>query len=152
MGGLTAKQEAFCLEYLKDLNATQAAIRAGYGEKNANKVGPENLVKLGVSERIAELMKERVEKTKIDAAWVLRQAVKVYDRCMQAEQVMVAGEPLTDADGNNVYKFEHSGANKALEIVGKHVDVQAFLDKSEKKITLTDDFDSLMGDAASDEE
>ncbi len=42
-------------------------------------------------------------------------------------------EAVTDADGSPTgeYKFEHSGANKALEIIGKHVDVQAFLDKKQ---------------------
>lgn len=61
------------------------------------------------------------ETVNIDAAWVLKSAKKVYDRCMQEEQV-------TDREGaaTGEYKFEHSGANKALEIIGKHVDVKAF--------------------------
>lgn len=69
-------------------------------------------------------VKEKVaEEVQIDAAWVLRQAVKVHERCMQAEAVI-------DKEGGHTgeYKFEHSGANKALEIIGKHVDVQAFTD------------------------
>lgn len=69
-------------------------------------------------------VKEKVaEDVQIDAAWVLRQAVKVHERCMQAEAVL-------DKEGGATgeYKFEHSGANKALEIIGKHVDIQAFTD------------------------
>lgn len=120
MSKLTAKQEAFCLEYLVDLNATQAAIRAGYSQKTAGAVGHENLKKPEIEQKIAELMKERSEKTKIDAQWVLESAKKVFDRCMQHEPVMSNGEPTGE------YKFEHSGANKALEIIGKHVDVRAF--------------------------
>ena len=62
-----------------------------------------------------------IEKAAIDKAWVLKQAAKVHERCMQEE-------PVRDAQGNPTgeYKFEHAGANKALEIIGKHVDVQAF--------------------------
>jgi len=118
---LTDKQKIFCEEYLIDLNATQSAIRAGYSEKTAKQIGTENLSKPVLSEYIAELKAKRSESTAINAAWVLRQAVKVHERCMQAE-------PVIDKEGGPTgeYKFEHSGANKALEIIGKHVDVQAF--------------------------
>ena len=118
---LTAKQELFCYEYLKDLNAAAAAVRAGYSEKTAKEIGCENLTKPHIADFIAECKRERIEEVKIDAQWVLRQAVKVHERCMQAEQVK-------DRDGAPIgeYKFEHSGANKALEIIGKHVDVRAF--------------------------
>lgn len=144
MAKLTPKQEAFCQEYLIDLNATQAAIRAGYSEKTAQQTASENLSKPVISERIAELMKERTESTKIDAAWVLKSAVQVFDRCMQHEAV-------DDGEGGTgVYKFEHAGANKALDTIGKHVDVQAFLAKQETKVTLSDDFDSLLGQAVNE--
>ena len=56
---LTAKQEKFCLEYLIDLNATQAAIRAGYSKKTSFTIGHENLKKPYIAERIA------LERTKI---------------------------------------------------------------------------------------
>lgn len=133
MAKLTAKQELFCKEYLVDLNATQAAIRAGYSEKTASEMGYENLSKPQLAEYIAELKAKRSEKVEIDAAWVLRQAVKVHERCMQAEAVI-------DKEGGSTgeYKFEHSGANKALEIIGKHVDIQAFLEKKEIK-TINED-------------
>ena len=49
---LTAKQEAFCREYLIDLNGTQAAIRAGYSEKSAPSIGEENLNRPEIMERI----------------------------------------------------------------------------------------------------
>ena len=124
---LNAKQEMFCREYLIDLNATQAAIRAGYSLKTAKDIACQNLAKLNISEYIAELMAERQEKVSIDAEWVLTQAVKLHQRCMQAEKVtMPNGDPMLDPDGNPVYKFEHSGASKSLEIIGKHVDVRAF--------------------------
>jgi phage terminase small subunit len=128
MTKLNAKQTRFCEEYLIDLNGTQAAIRAGYSEKTAAEIGSENLRKPNIAEYIAELKKNRSDETLIDAAWVLKAARKVYDRCMQEEAV-------TDREGGTTgeYKFEHSGANTALGIIGKHIDVQAFLDKKEVK-------------------
>lgn len=120
---LNAKQEQFCLEYLKDLNATQAAIRAGYSKKTAGSQGGDLIQKPEIKNRIEDLKAERSRETKIDAAWVLRQAVKVHDRCMQAE-------PVFDREGNPTgeYTFNASGANKALELVGKHIGVRAFED------------------------
>ena len=51
---LTAKQKRFCDEYLIDLNATQAAIRAGYSEKTAYRTGADNLRKPQIEEYIAK--------------------------------------------------------------------------------------------------
>lgn len=56
---LTAKQKRFCDEYLIDLNATQAAIRAGYSEKTARQIGTENLSKPSVREYIDQRMAEK---------------------------------------------------------------------------------------------
>lgn len=117
---LTDKQEMFCKEYIVDMNATQAAIRAGYTEKSARVTACKMLTNANIEERITELVKERAERVLIDADWVLVSAKRVFDRCMQDEQVIIAGEPTGE------YKFEHSGANKALEIIGKHVKVKAF--------------------------
>ena len=63
MQKLSAKQEQFCREYLVDLNATQAAIRAGYSPKTANRIASENLSKPDIMERVAELKQERADKT-----------------------------------------------------------------------------------------
>ena len=56
---LTEKQQRFVDEYLIDLNATQAAIRAGYSVKTANEQGSQNLAKLSIQQAIAEQMAER---------------------------------------------------------------------------------------------
>lgn len=123
---LTPRQKMFCDEYIKDCNGRQAAIRAGYSKKTAAEMSHENLNKPHIAKYLTEIMTERSVETKIDAAWVLMSAKKVYDRCMQEEAV-------TDKEGHATgeYKFEHSGANAALGIIGKHIDVQAFLDKKE---------------------
>lgn len=56
---LRAKQEQFCLEYIKDFNATQAAIRSGYSAHTAGEMGYENLNKPQIAERIKILLKQR---------------------------------------------------------------------------------------------
>ena len=55
---LTAKQQRFCDEYLIDLNATQAAIRAGYSKKTAKQIGQQNLTKLDLKEYIGWLKRK----------------------------------------------------------------------------------------------
>lgn len=135
---LTAKQERFCEEYLIDLNATQAAIRAGYSENTAQKIGSENLSKPVIAEYIAKGKAERSKETKIDAAWVLKASVDLYDKCMEAER-------LKDKDGNDTgyAKFQPAGAGKALELIGKHVDVQAYAEKQEIEVKVTKTLDDF---------
>lgn len=58
--GLLLKQELFCQEYVVDGNATQAAVRAGYSKKTAFQIGPENLKKPKIRDRIDQIMEERL--------------------------------------------------------------------------------------------
>ena len=132
MAKLTAKQEMFCREYIIDLNATQAAIRAGYSEKTAKDIGCENLAKPNIAERIQTLFNERAEKAEISAEWVLNNLKSVAVRCMQEEPVMVKGDNGMEPSGE--YKFDSSGANKSLELIGKHL--KLFTDKVEQETTL----------------
>lgn len=122
---LTPKQELFCIEYLKDLNVTQAAIRAGYSERTARTIGTENMSKPAVRARIDAAKGERMERVQVDADWVVNRLVAVVERCMQAEPVMIftgkAMEQKTDEEGRGVYQFDSAGANKALETLGKHL-------------------------------
>lgn len=70
---LTAKQRKFCEEYLIDLNATQAAIRAGYSEKTAAIIGFENIRKPNIAKYIATIQLELRKKTGISAEWVVNE-------------------------------------------------------------------------------
>jgi len=70
---LTDKQEEFCQQYLIDLNATQAAIRAGYSEKTAQQIGTENLSKPVIQARIGELKAYRAEIVSVSQQEVLRE-------------------------------------------------------------------------------
>ncbi len=74
---LNDKQEMFCREYLIDLNATQATIRAGYSEKTANRTASENLSKPDIQLRISELLKKRSDRLQIDADYVLKRLVEI---------------------------------------------------------------------------
>lgn len=74
---LTAKQAAFVEEYLKDLNATQAAIRAGYSARTADVIGGELLRKTLVAAALAERIKARAERNQVDADYVLQRMVEI---------------------------------------------------------------------------
>ena len=128
---LTTKQRLFVREYLIDLNATQAAIRAGYSEKTAGAIGHENLKKPEIATAIIEQMGKREERVEIDADYVLNQGVKLHERCMQEIEPFTdkKGNQIYDDNGKAIYLFNAAGAAKALELVGKHVNVQAFRDQ-----------------------
>jgi len=70
---LTPKQEAFVAEYLVDLSATQAAIRAGYSPKRADAIGYENLRKPEIAAAIAAAQAERAERVEVTADRILRE-------------------------------------------------------------------------------
>lgn len=77
MAKLTPKQKAFIDEYLIDLNATQAAIRAGYSSKTARKIGQENLTKPDIQAEIQKKMKDREERTEITQDKVLKELAAI---------------------------------------------------------------------------
>ena len=74
---LEPKQKLFCDEYLIDLNATQAAIRAGYSRKTAQQIGAENLLKPVIASYISKRMKDREQRTEITQDMVLRELAKI---------------------------------------------------------------------------
>jgi len=86
----------------------------------ASRFHSKNKVQTRIKELSAQVQAIAKEEFKIDAAWVLKQAQKVYLRCMQEEEITIKGR------GTGEFKFEAAGANKSLEIIGKHIDVQAF--------------------------
>ncbi|MYD94572.1 MAG: terminase small subunit [Chloroflexi bacterium] len=90
---LTPKQQRFVDEYLVDLNATQAAVRAGYSARTANRMGSENLSKPVIQDAVQKALKRRAQRTEITADNVLRE----YARLAFADLTDVA-----DADGDTV--------------------------------------------------
>jgi phage terminase small subunit len=126
---LTPRQSAFVREYLIDLNATQAAIRAGYSEKTACEQGAQNLAKLNISRAIADGQAKLAEKSSVSAQWVIDNLVEVSQRCLQKAPVMVYDRAqksmvqATDEQGQGIWQFDSSGANRALELIGKHLNI-----------------------------
>ena len=107
MPKLTAKQQAFCEEYLIDLNATQAAIRAGYSEDTAKEIGYENLTKPHIAEAVQMAQAARSEETGTTAAWVLEELKKVYEASMERNDKGLSANL--------------GAANRALELLGRHI-------------------------------
>lgn len=121
---LTPKQQRFVEEYLVDLNATQAAIRAGYSEKTAHSQGSRLLENVEISKAVAAAFASRSERVQVTQDWVISRLVDNVERAMTAE-------PVRDREGNEtgVYVYNGSVANKALELLGKHLGM--FTDKHE---------------------
>lgn len=122
---LNEQQKQFCNEYLIDLNATQAAIRAGYSEKSARSIASENLTKPNIQKYIQELQKGIQKRNKISQDEIILNLIEIKNRCMQNVPVMYFDkidkcwkqEGLED--GEPVYKFDSQGATKALDLLGK---------------------------------
>ncbi len=77
MKKLTEKQKKFCQEYIIDLNATQAAIRAGYSEKTSRTIAAENLAKPNIQNYISDLQKNLQEKTEVTQERVIKELARI---------------------------------------------------------------------------
>ena len=136
MAKMTAKQQRFCDEYLISLNATQAAIRAGYSKKTAGVIGDENLKKPYIREYIDKRMAEKEAELIADQNEVMRYLTSVMRREETESVVVTLSEEETkyveDEHGTmrkQTIKKEVpqvvnipaklSDANKAAELLGK---------------------------------
>jgi phage terminase small subunit len=154
---LTPKQQLFIIEYLKDFNATQAAVRAGYSKKTAYSIGEENLKKPEIRKAITEKMEKRAQRLNVDADDVLRRLVEIdqmdlLDILNDDLSIKPLGEwsevwrktvrsidlveQFAVIDGSReqigfIKKLKLPDKIKNLELIGRHVDVQAWKDKAE---------------------
>lgn len=141
MAKLTEKQQRFVDEYLIDLNATQAAIRAGYSAKNADKIGSELLGKTRVAEAISEKMAERSKRTGVNQDRIVLELAKIafvnvadmidpenatikedassYDTAA-IQSVKVKVIPTKEGEGVE-REIRLNDKLKALELLGKHL-------------------------------
>lgn len=141
MAKLTEKQKRFVEEYLIDLNATQAAIRAGYSVKNPDKIGSELLGKTRVSEEISKAMAERSKRTGINQDRVVMELAKIAFvnandlinpedasvrkdaskddlACIQSVKVK---QSFSDKGDITEREVKLNDKMKALELLGKHL-------------------------------
>ena len=125
MAGLSNKQQRFVEEYMKDTNAAQAAIRAGYAASTADKKAPlwvgksrEKSSQPKVWDAVQAGLTELSEEAKMDAAWILEEQRRIYDRT------------LIDED------FKQSAnARQILTDMGKHRAVDAFVRNDNNQAT-----------------
>lgn len=137
---LTKKQLLFVDEYLIDLNATQAAIRAGYSVDSARDIGCENLTKPNIQQAIAKAMAERSKRTGVNQDRVVLELAKIAFVKM-TDIVNDEGEIRPDATDDDLaciesVKYKRSDSDtgsseerevkiasklKALELLGKHL-------------------------------
>lgn len=119
------KQKMFCKEYIKDLNATAAAIRAGYSEKTATPLASRLLTKVNIQEEIQRLMDKRAHKVELTAENILESIMDIRNTCAAKLEITskVTGEKL------GMSMIDAQGALKANELLGKHL--KLFTDKVE---------------------
>lgn len=154
---LTPKQATFVQEYLIDLNATQAAIRAGYSEDTAYSIGHENLSKPEILDAIQAAMDLRAERTGITVDRVLVELARMgfadvrqifteggqlrdiaslpaeVAASVQSVEVVTRPGAEVDANGNRTIEYVHkiklADKKGPLELLGKHLSV--FVDRVE---------------------
>lgn len=121
---LTPKQRAFVREYLIDLNATQAATRAGYSEKTAYASGAENLKKPQIAIAIEMAMKKRADRTDITADRVLKELAKIgfadIRKAIKWQGTLVTEED--NPDGGDVLVIKNVVTNNVTLISSDEID------------------------------
>lgn len=127
--GLNSRQILFVQEYIVDMNGKQAAIRAGYSERSAEVQASRMLKNDKVKKALDIAMAVRVERIGVNADWVLLNLKKVAERCMQVESVMKWDHDNKCLMPTGEYQFDSRGANRSLELIGKHIGM--FKDKVE---------------------
>lgn len=148
---MTPKQQLFVREYLVDLNATQAAIRAGYSAKTAQSIGQENLTKPDIAAAIQAAMDKRAQRVGVTADRVLDEIAKLaffdprrlfdddgkpihVSKLDDETAAAVAGlDVVTQGNADvgfaDVLKVKLTDKAKALEMLGRHL--KLFTDKVE---------------------
>jgi len=138
---LTPKQKMFVAEYLVDLNATQAAIRAGYSPRTAKSIGQRLLTFVDVQAAIQEAMKNREKRTLVTADMVVAELAKMgfsnigkyakwsgdsvslepSEALGEDELACVAEVSQTATQNGNSVKFKLHDKKGALELLGRHL-------------------------------
>ncbi len=135
MAKLNAQQNQFCFEYVACNEGKAAAIKAGYSSKTAEQQASRLLSIVKVQEEIKRLRSEQEKRTLVTADFVILGLKEVFERCMQRHAVMIRDgkdwkqktEFVEHEDGTvteeGVWEFDATGANRALELLGKHLNI-----------------------------
>ncbi|HBS5679030.1 TPA: terminase small subunit [Klebsiella aerogenes] len=160
---LTVQQEAYCQEYVKcPENQTQAAINAGYSPNTAGKFASQNMRDARIQKRIAELMEDRNKRLRVSADYVLLRLVEIDQMDVldilnddgglkpirewpKIWRTTLSGFDLSSTIMNMdettietiLKKIKWPDKVKNLELIGKHVDVNAFKERLEVSGTVT---------------
>ena len=132
---MTPKQKRFCDEYLIDLNATQAAIRSGYSEKTARKIGQENLTKPDIQAYISARMAEKESELIASQDEVLEYLTAVLRGKTQSEVVVVENVGNFRSEARTMQKApDEKERLRAAELLGKRYSL--FTDKVEQQLDM----------------
>lgn len=134
---LTAKQQRFVAEYLVDLNATQAAVRAGYAKKGAKDQAYQLMQRLEISAAVAAGMEARNKRTQVDADYVLDRLTEIDQmdlaeihgddgKLLPIKQWPLLWRQMVKEVDMKSGKVKFHDKLRALELIGKHVNVNAF--------------------------
>lgn len=132
---MTEKQKRFCDEYLIDLNATQAAIRAGYSERTAYSIGTENLRKPEISAYINSRMEEKNKELIADQDEVLKYLTSVMRGESTSEEIVVEGTGDGCSTARAIEKApSEKDRLKAAELLGKRYGL--YTERIEEKVDM----------------
>lgn len=141
---MTPRQEKFCVEYLIDLNATQAAIRAGYSKRTADRIANQNLRKLEIQSRIKKMRDEYYDKTIMSAKEVEYLLSKAGRGELKEEVVVIEGVGDGFSESKIIKKrLSAKDRIKALELMGKrhHLFEDQNSKTGEEEVRIIDDTD-----------
>lgn len=114
------KHEKFCTEYVKDMNATQAAIRAGYSEKTARSQGSTLLTNPNIKQRVAELRDAYLDENIMTAKQVEYELTKIALGLSTEKQVVIEGTGEGYSEARIIDKPpDEKSRLKALELMAK---------------------------------
>ena len=150
MAKMTAKQQRFCDEYLIDLNATQAAIRAGYSRKTARQAGAENMTKPVIKEYIKARMDEKESELIADQDEVLKYLTSVMRGQSRSKVVVVENVGDFTSQAREMEKApDEKERLKAAELLGKRYGL--YTDKVEQDVDMELHITVDYGDDEADE-